>query len=121
MTEEERNLVARQSDCIARQTSEIAALKLEIDRLNAVIRDEGDALAHLRKIYSNPSSSTAAVLRACDAAIPYERSRQPVLSVNAGFDLDRLADRLGAVRKGLPDPGDSGYDDAIEIENSTGQ
>jgi hypothetical protein len=98
MTEEERNLVARQSDCIARQTSEIAALKLEIDRLNAVIRDEGDALAHLRRLYSDPSSSVATVVRACAEAIPYERSRQPVLSV--GIDVSAFAERLARARRG---------------------
>src|SRR6516165_10840899 len=99
MSEAERDLIRRQSDCIARQTQEIEALQAEIARLNGIIRDEGDALAHLRRLYTDPSSSVATVLRACDAAIPYERSRPPQLNQFSVL-IDDLSARLAARRKG---------------------
>jgi hypothetical protein len=119
MANKERDLIQRQSNCIAQQTAtiaalekEIEALKAEVARLDAIIRDEGDALAHLRKIYSDPSSSTAAVLRACDAALPFERSRQPVLAVNAfvGF-AERLRERRLAYYARMNDAPDDDADD----------
>jgi hypothetical protein len=98
MSEAERNLIARQTAVIKEQLARITELESEVARLNAIIRDEGDALAHLRRIYSDPSSSTAAVLRACDAAIPFERSRLPTLSF--GLDVSAFAERLARARRG---------------------
>jgi hypothetical protein len=98
MTEAERDLIARQTAVIKEQLARITELESEVARLNAIIRDEGDALKHLRRLYTDPSSSVATVLRACDAAIPFERSRLPTVAV--GLDLTSFAARLGAQRRG---------------------
>jgi hypothetical protein len=98
MTEAERDLIARQTAVIKEQLARITELESEVARLNAIIRDEGDALMHLRRLYTDPSSSVATVLRACDAAIPFERSRLPTVAI--GLDLTSFAARLAAARRG---------------------
>jgi hypothetical protein len=99
MTEAERDLIRRQSDCIAQQTREIEALRAEVDRLGRILADEGDALAHLRRLYSDPSSSVATVLRAAAEAAPYERAKAPQLNQFSVL-IDDLSARLAARRKG---------------------
>jgi hypothetical protein len=66
--------------------------------LNDCIANNHDALATLQELYSNRANPVSVVLKACDAAINYERSRLPVVAV--GLDLTSLAARLGAQRRG---------------------
>jgi hypothetical protein len=81
------DLIQRQSSCIRSQLAEIESLRAEVDRLNGVLRDEGDALAHLRRIYSDTNSPLSAVLKAAGIAVNFERPRPPSVTVNAGFSL----------------------------------
>jgi hypothetical protein len=89
-------LVARQTECLRQQTAKIQELEGEIVRLNDAIAGNHDALAVLQKLYSDSQNSPAVILKACSEAIGFERSRQPVLSVNA--DLVGLAERMRQAR-----------------------
>jgi hypothetical protein len=112
-------IIARQTQALRSQMAELEALRVENQRLHDCIATNHDALAVLQRVYSDPASPVSVTLKAASEAINFERPRQPTANVN--FDVSVLASRLAAARKGLQDPGDSGYDDAIEVENSTGQ
>jgi hypothetical protein len=86
--------------------AEIVSLRAENARLEAVIRDEGDALAHLRRLYTDPSLPTSLTLRAAESAVAYERARPPSVDVH----LVGIADRLGAAR--------AAYLERVKIEQS---
>jgi hypothetical protein len=91
-----------------------AALKLQVDRNTELeaeigrIRNEGGALAHLKRLYTDPTMPTSVTLKAAGLAAPFETPRMPVLSV--GLDVSAFAARLAAARRGelevIAEPGD---------------
>jgi hypothetical protein len=110
-SDEESNLekLASAVALVEQQRVKIQELEGEITRLNRILANETDALRHLQAIYSNENLPVSVTMRAASAAVNFERSKPPSLSVsvNAG-----LAERLGQARKeqhaaelaGLPTP-----------------
>jgi hypothetical protein len=92
------SLVARQTEALRLQLARIAELESEVTRLNTAIATNHDALATLQELYSNRANPVSVVLKACDAAIPFERSRLPTLSL--GMDVSAFAERLRLQRLG---------------------
>jgi len=92
------SIIARQTGALKAQMAEIEGLRAENQRLNDCIATNHDALFVLQELYSNRANPVSVVLKACDAAIPFERSRLPTVSV--GMDVSAFAARLHAQRTG---------------------
>jgi hypothetical protein len=82
-----------QLECIVReQMAEIDQLRAtvsqkdqELDVLVAWIAGDGDALARLQAVYSDPRSKIADVIKSSIGALPFERSKPAQLNVVVDF------------------------------------
>jgi hypothetical protein len=67
--------------------ADIAALQAENQRLQDwIMGDEPDALTALQRVYSDPQTDQAGVIKSASAALPFERPK-PASQVNATFKL----------------------------------
>jgi hypothetical protein len=85
MTDEQK--LARAADLLRQQTAKIRELEAEITRLRAIIEGSCDALMHLQQIYTDPKLPVGVTMKAAGAAVAYERSKPPAVTVNAGASL----------------------------------
>jgi hypothetical protein len=92
------SIIARQTAALKAQMAEIEGLRAENQRLNDCIATNHDALVVLQELYSNRGNPVSVIMKAADAAIPFERSRMPTASI--GLDLTSFAARLAAARRG---------------------
>jgi hypothetical protein len=78
----------------------LAVFHAEPDQASGVgrIRSEGGALAHLKKLYNDPTMPTSVTLKAAGLAAPFETPKAP--QTHIGFDVSSFANRLAAARRG---------------------
>jgi hypothetical protein len=96
MPDDRDQQLSRALELLQAQTAKIRTLEAEIDRLNLVISNSHDALAHLQKIYSDPNAPIADIIRAAGMALSFERAKPP--SVNASIDGSTLFNLLESKR-----------------------
>jgi len=92
MTDQEK--LAQAADLLRLQSAKIRELRAEVARLNRVIENSCDALTILQRIYSDPRNPPSLTMKAAGAAIGFERSTRPSVTVSAGASLcDMLEER----------------------------
>jgi septal ring factor EnvC (AmiA/AmiB activator) len=89
--------IRHQQDEIARLRAELERREEELKQLLAWINGDSDALTVLQRTYMDPRTSTSDRIRACGAAIGYERYKL-TLAVSARSS-DVLGDCLDAARQ----------------------
>ena len=88
--------IRHQQDEIARLRAELERRDEELTQLLAWINGDSDALTVLQRTYIDPRTSTSDRIKACGAAIGYERYKL-TLAVSARSS-DVLGDRLDAAK-----------------------
>jgi hypothetical protein len=93
-------VVREQMTEIDRLRAEVHQLRTENQRLLDWIMGDGpDALTALQKVYSNPRTDDAGVVRAATAALPFERAKPASVSVVIDWKEKTRSIRLKQLEK----------------------
>src|SRR6516165_10614278 len=92
--EEFRQLARLQYREIEKLRAQLAALQAENRRLQDwIMGDEPDALTALQRVYSDPQTDQAGVIKAAASALPFERAKPVATTVVYNFN-----ERLRSIR-----------------------